>query len=1088
MYKKRGLLKNNKGISPIIETLVAIGISITLLVVFYVSATNIFTAHENPAVDLKAKCIGIAEALLSSPGTGTGDDDYEWQNTPANVDFPGLATTETLAYGLININQGTATVKEYHDFSGSNIGVLKTCFLAGTKIVLSDESYKNIEDITVGDMVKSYDEKTGNIVDRKITQVFHHNPEEMGDYYLIINNQLRVTPEHKFYSNGRWINAGDLNIGDPLFYTSSQYTVTSIEKIYEKEPTYNFEVEGCHNYFVGLDTSKALVHNPPDYRPTARFTWFDSDGPHGSGTKIFLNAEGSTTGYGTISEYKWYFNPEIDNKGIPTSSHNISSALPYAEWDLENNDIHIVVLNVTNDYGSGHSGYCTEIVQANQPTPYVVEQKPWALTGKDIYPPTGTNTLSPYGGDYYVKYTYAGTADGGNNKYIFEIKDKNKPPCTIIDLGKFENLENIIYYDLQVALGLVSDKILYNFKISLFVSGKEYEYGAYDEDVHALESFRKDVLVYHKPKYDGGLIKPYYEKGYIVVRFFIGGRVPNYPPGTPSSPEPGNEATNVPWNVELHWRAVSDPNGDPVTYDVYFGKDEADLKLQTRPNPKDTVYDPNDPEFDEMYPSLQGLLFENTKYYWRIVAWDNQEENNNRTGPVWSFTTAANSPPNTPNTPTPANNEIDVNAVTSILQWRGSDPNEWMGDKLSYDVYFDEHKLGSGQVLPKISNKWGAEYWNPKNNSETGVILPRLKYYTKYLWQIEAFDLYMSRKLGPEWSFTTAEKGLDQYVNYGFGEGESTIKKIGQTFISGADGTLRAINLSIKLTVTLSDPPEIPPDENISVKIYKVINDEPLTLVQELASAKIPSFNDYTSYVWKKVNFPEGLELEKDVMYLIILETREREYLWEFGEAIGAGGSVEDGPYLHGDAWLFEGSEKLKGQDFTFKTYVYRSFELDVFNDEGIQDYGLSIMHGMAQAFKADRSGDLMKVNLTLNNSNINNKENLTVRIYKAEIPPEDLSEGILAITTIEGFTNQEYGLKSAEFLFKPVYIEAGNTYCIVVTSESENPNPDYNWQATPAYSNGRAFSYQPVGPEGPLWQYIEDTGFFFVVYRDDIG
>jgi len=62
---------------------------------------------------------------------------------------------------------------------------------------MDDESYKNIEDIVIGDTVKCYDQIKREIVDSAITHVFHHLPEEMGEYYLVINDQLRVTPNFK---------------------------------------------------------------------------------------------------------------------------------------------------------------------------------------------------------------------------------------------------------------------------------------------------------------------------------------------------------------------------------------------------------------------------------------------------------------------------------------------------------------------------------------------------------------------------------------------------------------------------------------------------------------------------------------------------------------------------------------------------------------------------------------------------------------------------------------------------------------------------------------------------------------------------
>ena len=61
------------------------------------------------------------------------------------------------------------------------------------------------------------------------------------DNYLIINNDLRVTPYHRIYSNGEWIHACELEIGVVFFDSNQQmnYQVESIEKVYEKQPVYD---------------------------------------------------------------------------------------------------------------------------------------------------------------------------------------------------------------------------------------------------------------------------------------------------------------------------------------------------------------------------------------------------------------------------------------------------------------------------------------------------------------------------------------------------------------------------------------------------------------------------------------------------------------------------------------------------------------------------------------------------------------------------------------------------------------------------------------------------------------------------------
>ena len=132
------------------------------------------------------------------------------------------------------------------------------CFLSGTQILMADGSQKNIEDIQIGDMVTSYDEKTNTLQNDRVTEIYHDMPDQMiSDYYLIVNNHLKVTPNHHLYVSNKWKVAGDFEIGDQLF----KGKVTSLEKIYEKVPAYNFETEKYHTYLVIFGENIVIAHN-----------------------------------------------------------------------------------------------------------------------------------------------------------------------------------------------------------------------------------------------------------------------------------------------------------------------------------------------------------------------------------------------------------------------------------------------------------------------------------------------------------------------------------------------------------------------------------------------------------------------------------------------------------------------------------------------------------------------------------------------------------------------------------------------------------------------------------------------------------
>ena len=96
----------------------------------------------------------------------------------------------------------------------------------------------------------------------------------------------------------------------------------------------------------------------------------------------------------------------------------------------------------------------------------------------------------------------------------------------------------------------------------------------------------------------------------------------NRKPYSPSNPGPSHNATNQPLSVNLSWDC-SDPDGDTVTYDVYFG---------TNTNPTTKISS----EQSGKTLSRSNLLI-GTTYYWKVVAKDGKGATTE--GPVWQFTT-----------------------------------------------------------------------------------------------------------------------------------------------------------------------------------------------------------------------------------------------------------------------------------------------------------------------------------------------------------------------------------------------------------------------------------------------------------------
>jgi hypothetical protein len=95
----------------------------------------------------------------------------------------------------------------------------------------------------------------------------------------------------------------------------------------------------------------------------------------------------------------------------------------------------------------------------------------------------------------------------------------------------------------------------------------------------------------------------------------------NSSPNLPGTPIPADGATNVSLQTVLSWQC-SDPDGDTLSYNVYFGINPDPGYASFYQSP--TTYNP-------------GTLSPNTKYYWKIIAYDNVYEE--AVGPIWSFTT-----------------------------------------------------------------------------------------------------------------------------------------------------------------------------------------------------------------------------------------------------------------------------------------------------------------------------------------------------------------------------------------------------------------------------------------------------------------
>ena len=178
-----------------------------------------------------------------------------------------------------NLLTGTAT----HGLAGtgSSTGwkpLSEVCFLRDSQITLSDKSKKLIQDLQENDELLSYklddfdnlnqdleyvlnwysDDFKGGLSTAKVISV----QQKETNQYIIINNKLKVTPEHmiliKKDDTVEWFPAKNIDKSCLLFTNNDEFEIVNDIQIVDKSiDVYNILVEDIKNYFV----EDYLVHS-----------------------------------------------------------------------------------------------------------------------------------------------------------------------------------------------------------------------------------------------------------------------------------------------------------------------------------------------------------------------------------------------------------------------------------------------------------------------------------------------------------------------------------------------------------------------------------------------------------------------------------------------------------------------------------------------------------------------------------------------------------------------------------------------------------------------------------------------------------
>lgn len=185
----------------------------------------------------------------------------------------------------------------------------------------------------------------------------------------------------------------------------------------------------------------------------------------------------------------------------------------------------------------------------------------------------------------------------------------------------------------------------------------------------------------------------------------------NEPPASPELLSPDNTATNLTRIITMGW-SCTDPENDPLTYDVYLGQSENNLSI-VESNYEQTSY--TTPQLDA-----------NTTYYWKIVASDNHT--NTSESDIYSFTTESGNGTITYTDPRDGQTYETVEIGNQV----------WFAENLNYET----------------DNSW---WYN--NDAENGDFYGRL-----YTWEaaLEACPIGWHLPSDEEWKTLEMELGMSQ--------------------------------------------------------------------------------------------------------------------------------------------------------------------------------------------------------------------------------------------------------------------------------------------------------------------------------------
>ena len=140
--------------------------------------------------------------------------------------------------------------------SGSPTGRRADCLVGGTLVDVKSKGLMPIEDIKVGDYVKSFKAGVGTVYSQVVATRRSDSCERIR-IYTAAGKMVECTREHAIYVDGVFKPAQTLNVGDILTLPHGNTAISLVESTCSKEFVYDLQVDETECFFA----NDILVHN-----------------------------------------------------------------------------------------------------------------------------------------------------------------------------------------------------------------------------------------------------------------------------------------------------------------------------------------------------------------------------------------------------------------------------------------------------------------------------------------------------------------------------------------------------------------------------------------------------------------------------------------------------------------------------------------------------------------------------------------------------------------------------------------------------------------------------------------------------------